>query len=208
MCRKLPLLYGNQKTLKLGKWIDLVEWWYYTTFHSAIQTTPFKALYHYDPPHFTNSSTKTPVVDNFIKDRRIMTELLRENISKAQARCKQFDVGKEFRNWNLVYLKKQPCRQTSLSLQKNLLLHSKYFGPFEVVQKIENVNQKLALLGGSIIHLVFHFSLLKRRIGPNYTPITELPTIGTERNIILEPIAILDLRLVKSSNLLVAQVPI
>ncbi|KAJ4770480.1 polyprotein [Rhynchospora pubera] len=32
------------------KWLAMAEYWYNTNFHSALNTTPFKALYGYDPP--------------------------------------------------------------------------------------------------------------------------------------------------------------
>lgn len=32
------------------KWLPLVEWWYNTSFHSSLKTSPFHALYGYPPP--------------------------------------------------------------------------------------------------------------------------------------------------------------
>ena len=32
------------------KWLPLAEWWYNTTFHSAIQTTPYEVVYGQPPP--------------------------------------------------------------------------------------------------------------------------------------------------------------
>ncbi|KAH1119730.1 hypothetical protein GYH30_048204 [Glycine max] len=33
-----------------SKWLPLAEWWYNTTFHSAIQTTPYEVVYGQPPP--------------------------------------------------------------------------------------------------------------------------------------------------------------
>lgn len=191
-----------------AKWIDLAEWWY-----SAIQTTPFKALYGYEPPllpFHQQESTKTPAVDTFVKNRRITTEILRENIARAQACYKQFADAKRtersFEIGDMVFLKIQPYRQSSVRLQKHLKLRSKYFGPFKVIQKIGAVANKLELPAEVKIHPIFHVLLLKKKIGPNYTPSTELPTVGIEGHILLEPIAILERRLIRRNNLPVTQV--
>lgn len=41
-------------------WLPLAEWWYNTTYHSAIQTTPYEALYGQSPslhiPYLVGSS--------------------------------------------------------------------------------------------------------------------------------------------------------
>lgn len=40
----------GEKPSAWALWLSLVEWWYNTTYHSAIQTTPYEALYGQDPP--------------------------------------------------------------------------------------------------------------------------------------------------------------
>lgn len=42
MCSRFPR--------KWSEWIPLAEWWYNTTYHSAIKRSPFEALYGYSPP--------------------------------------------------------------------------------------------------------------------------------------------------------------
>lgn len=52
--------------------------------HSAIQTNPFEALYGYDPSmlqFFQQESTNVLAVDQFLKERRIVSQLLKENLS-------------------------------------------------------------------------------------------------------------------------------
>ena len=49
----------------------------------------------------------------------------------------QFEIG------DLVYVKLQPYRQTSIALRKNQKLGLHYFGPFPMVEKIRRVAYKL-----------------------------------------------------------------
>lgn len=48
------MCYNQQK--KWHKWLSMAEWWYNSCYHSAIKTTPFRALYGYDPPQLAMGS--------------------------------------------------------------------------------------------------------------------------------------------------------
>ena len=59
-------------------------------------------------------------------------------------------------------------------------LSHKYFGPYNIVWlKIGPVAYKLELPPESLGHLVFHVSLLKKKIGNRYSPTTALPKLST-----------------------------
>lgn len=51
----------------------------------------------------------------------------------------------------------------------------------------------------------FHVSLLKKQIGPNHTPKTELQAVRTERNIILEWLFLNEDRLKEIAQVLIQQ---
>ena len=59
-------------------------------------------------------------------------------------------------------VKLQPYRQHSVALRKNQKLGMRFFGPFEVVERVGHVAYKLKLPEAARIHLVFHISLLKK----------------------------------------------
>ncbi|XP_058746276.1 uncharacterized protein LOC131619165 [Vicia villosa] len=60
------------------KFLHLAEYWYNTTFHSAIQMTPFRALYGRDPPHlldyFSDSVSEKPL-EVALQQQEILQEL-------------------------------------------------------------------------------------------------------------------------------------
>ncbi|XP_071926078.1 uncharacterized protein [Coffea arabica] len=110
-----------------------------------------------------------------------------------------FSVG----DW--VYLTLQPYRQMSMELRGNTKLSAKYFGPYQVVQKIGRVAYKLKLLEGSKIHHMFHVSLLKKKIGNNATPALQLPNLDGKSHLRVEPAAILDHKIIKRRNVAAVQ---
>ncbi|KAH0658676.1 hypothetical protein KY285_027214 [Solanum tuberosum] len=120
------------------QWLRLAEWWYNTNFHTGLQCTPFEALYGYCPPHLSlgpTIETAVPTADDAIMRRQQMQQLLQDNLIKAQERMElYFDLHRTervFQEGDLVFMKLQPYRQTSLALRKNLKLSSKRYGPFK-----------------------------------------------------------------------------
>ena len=102
---------------------------------------------------------------------------------------KSFDVG----DW--VFLRLQPYKQMSLKqAKKDNKLSPKYYGPYKVLQKISTMAYKLQLLAASRLHLIFHFSSLKKVIADKLPVQTILPELDEEGKIILELEAITETR--------------
>lgn len=105
-----------------------------------------------------------------------------------------------------VLLKLQPYVQQSAVTRPYPKLSFKYFGPFEVEQKLGQAAYKLKLPEGNLIHPVFHVSQLKP-FTPNYTPVfKELPKLTDMSAQDLSPEAVLDRRLVKKGSRAIPQV--
>lgn len=200
----LRCMCGDQPT-EWSKWLSLAEFWYNTTFHSAIETTPFEALYGYPPPvHIPYFKGESAVhdVDTSLVTRDAMMEVLKHHLGRAQRRMKsQHDKHRSERKFSVddwVYLKLQPYRQNTLRDRQFQKLSPRYFGPFKVVDKFGEVAYKLQLPPDAKIHPVFHVSQLKKKLGSVDHLHGTLPTSGNST--FLEPVQILERRLVKRGN--------
>jgi hypothetical protein len=168
-CLEMFLRCAVQETPKQWtKWLSLAELWYNTCFYSSLQCSPFKALYGVDPSHGIVPSLKNTDhldVSDMLKERQLFTELLKEQLVKAQNRMKVYADNKisdrSFQVEEQVLLKLQPYTQHSVVCRSFPKLAYKYYGPYEVLEKIGSVAYKLKLSDGSLIHPVFHISQLK-----------------------------------------------
>ncbi|GJR12483.1 transposon ty3-I gag-pol polyprotein [Tanacetum coccineum] len=118
------------------KWIPLAKLWYNSNYHSAIDTTPFEALYGQSPPvhvPYIGGLSKVDVVDKSLIAREQAIEVMKFHLSRAQNRMKQ-QAGnnmfeREFEVGNWVLLKLQPHRKVSIRQGKQNKFSPKYFGP-------------------------------------------------------------------------------
>lgn len=146
------------------QYLALAEWWYKTTFHTSIQTTPYEALYGQPLPlhlPYIQGDSDVVEVDRSLTTRELKLQLLKFHLERSQQRMvdqanksrtdRQFHVG----DW--VYQKIQPYKQLSLSSRQFTKLSSKYYGPYQILQKVGNVAYKLALPYHLPLHLTFLF---------------------------------------------------
>ena len=101
-------------------------------------------------------------------------------------------MERSFKVGDLVYLKLQPYRQSSLK-EKVKILKPRFYGPYCKICHIGEVTYKLELLEGSRIHNVFHVSCLKKVVRQNVTVATDLPPLNKEEKLILEPAKIIEI---------------
>jgi hypothetical protein len=139
-----------------------------------------------------------------LRDRQLQLDRLKIHLASAQNRMKlQADrrrSEKEFAVGDKVFLKLQPYIQSSLVNRPFPKLAFKFFGPYEILERIGAVAYRLNLPVDSKIHPVFHVSQLKDFV-PDHTPIfTSLPKIAELDTMDPVPEAILDRRLVKKGN--------
>lgn len=99
-----------------------------------------------------------------------------------------FEVG------DLVFLRLQPYRQSSLKKSSVEKLKPRFYGPYRVIRRVGEVAYELELPEGSKIHNVFHVSCLKKVMGQQASTATELPPLDEEGQLELNPEDILDVR--------------
>jgi ribosomal protein L21E len=203
---------------KWSKWISLAEFWYNTTFHSALGKSPFEVLYGYKPKHFgiqdlsLQDSTTIPDLQTWFKDKDDMQRLIQQNLLRAQQRMKsQADkkrVERQFAVGDQVYLKLQPYVQTSLGNRSNQKLSYKYFGPYGILKRVGEVAYKLQLPADTKIHLVVHVSLLKQALPGNEVVQHDLPSQVSVMEGVSTPLQVIDTKTIDSGKKLVRLVQV
>jgi len=120
-------------------WLPLAEWWYNSNWHSSTGVTPFEAVYGQPPtlhiPYLAGDS-RVEAVDRNLRAREECIQMLKYHLEKAQRRMKdQADkkrVDRVFEIGDLVYIKLQPYRQSTVAIRTSQKLAAKFFGPFSV----------------------------------------------------------------------------
>ena len=100
----------------------------------------------------------------------------------------------------MVFLKLRPYRQRSVSKRLNEKLAPRYFGPFEVLEKIGAVAYRLKLPETASIHPVFHVSQLKKVVGDQVVE-TDFPQeLSSDMEMMVQPQEVLGVREGKSNS--------
>ena len=89
-------------------------------------------------------------------------------------------VERSFEVGDFVYLRLQPYRQSSLKKKGAEKLQPRFYGPYKIIRKVEEVAYELELPPESKIHNVFHVSNLKKVVGQQIVTSSELPPLDDE----------------------------
>ena len=88
----------------------------------------------------------------------------------------------------------QPYKPRTLDYKGKWKLSPRFFGPFQVLQKVGAVSYKLDLPPEAKIHPVFHVSCLKLKLGQKVHPTPTLPFVDADGQVCVEPIKVLQTR--------------
>ncbi|GJY74338.1 transposon Tf2-1 polyprotein isoform X1 [Tanacetum coccineum] len=118
------------------------------------------------------------------------TEVVNRSV-EAYLRCFALDTPKQWAKW----LSWAEYWQRSVAKRRNEKLAPKYFGPYEVLERIRVVAYKLKLPESSTIHHVFHVSQLKKVIGDQIAILTIPSGLNEEMEMLLQPKEVLGTRM-------------
>jgi hypothetical protein len=195
----------------LIQWLPLAEYWYNTSLHSALGKSPFEVLYGRTPRQLGFSADNAcPITDLqvWLDERNLMQALLKQHLERVCLRMKhQADKKRTeriFAPGDFVFLKLQPYVQSSsVAPRAHHKLLFKYYGPYEILERIGEVAYRLDLPVTSRIHPVIHVSQLKKAVGGDAQVQTHLPS---PLDVFQVPVRVLQRRLRQQGPVSVSQV--
>lgn len=191
--------FVNGQPRQWSKWLNWAEYCYNTS-HIHLFVL-FMALYGCPPPSFYCCGHNTTPMDSLEIELRVRDAILDDlklYLLRAQHRMKKWADGKRrdcsfnIRDW--VFVKLQPYLEQSLVRCPCDKLATRFYGPYEVLEKVGEVAYKLLLREGCKIHLIFHVSQLKAAMRAPFNP-TPIPAqLSQSLEFFIEPEEVLNTR--------------
>lgn len=188
---------------KWADWLSMQEFWYNTSYHSTLKSSPFQVLSGHKPWFFGITNVADDVVTDlaaWMKERATVMALLKQPLHQAcqymkdKADYKRSD--RVFQEGNWVYLKQLPYPQSSVAARANYKIAFRYFGAFQVLHCVSEVAYKLDMPERAKIHSVIHVSQLRAGMPPTIQVMPELPVLDEDLLPFQVPVAILQQRTV------------
>jgi len=183
------------------QWLPWAEYCYNTSFQTAIRCSPFRVVYGRDPPtliSYQPVAAKVATVDKQLLERDQFLEEIKDRLLQAQGTMKAFqdqqrrEVSFEVGDW--VWLRLHQRSALSIKPASPNKLGPRFFGPFQVRERVGEVAYRLELPAKARIHDVFHVSLLKKFEGTPPTSVVPLPDLLNGR-VIPSPEKVIRVRL-------------
>jgi hypothetical protein len=158
-------------------------------------------LYGYDAPTLVDlvfGESRAPRAKVWITESQEILKLLKENLQTTQNQQKmsvdRHRIEHSFEVGDLVFLRLQPYKQSSLKKCGVEKLNPRFYGPYKIMRRVGEVAYEPELLEGSRIHNVFHVSCLKKVMGKFISTSKELPPLDEEGQLEVVPKEVLEFR--------------
>ncbi|MCO5576638.1 hypothetical protein L7F22_030453 [Adiantum nelumboides] len=158
-----------------GKWeqhLPLVEYAYNNTVHSSTGKAPFKIVEGGKKvPPILHTKDNIFEADKYVQDMDEMHKKVKVALEKTQAKQKKAvdrkhrDVVVSLGDWVLLRFEKARLKKMKGKERLFPKLSMRYYRPFQVCDKINDVAYRLKLLENWKIHNAFHVSLLRPYVG-------------------------------------------
>jgi len=106
-----------------------------THWHASIKLTPYEVVYGVPPPRlltYVPGTTQVDAVEEVLRIRQQILTLLQHNLQHAQQRMKRYSdlkrTERSFEVGQMVYLRLQPYKQSSVAARRNLKLSPRFMG--------------------------------------------------------------------------------
>ena len=166
------------------RWLPWAEYVYNTAYQTSLRDTPFRVVYGRDPPtlrSYEPGDTRVAAVARNMEDRDEFIADVRYRLEQAQAVQKRhYDklhrpVSYKVGDWVLLRLRHRAA--ASLPQATSGKLKPRFFGPYRIVELINDVAVRLELPPRTRLHDVFHVGLLKQFVGVPPAAPPALPAI-------------------------------